>query len=577
MKFLKSIKNGFVKGWKKVSTFFANGFNKFKSSKLTTLVLMQLKDKWNFSFKTNKKASIFKIITYIVLFAIICGVSYMVMNVLVSKLNVFVSQFFPVGAINVIIVFLTVLEALSILIGETNALYFSRDNTVLITYPVKSDYLFFSKIIVYLFDALKKAFSLFVPVLFAYGLVNKLPIGFFFWMPFAVILFVILLVAVCSLLTVPTYYIMRLLKKFKIIKIIFTLAVLGGVVYLAILVVGVIPGNINLIRTFEKFSMDLNNFLNNFRNSLKGMYYLTTTLCGESRGYLYTLFTPTTGYVILTIIGGTILFVLLVLFVSKPFYIKMISARNNFETKPSTSKNNKRTGKFRSILKYEILRIIRDEKNMIYTLIAIVITPIFMLIVGKFYSALSTRYIGDVMIIFFNLLIILIFTFTYNIKMSCVISKDGPSWNINKTMPVDPRVSLPARLIYNIVTSMFVYVPATIIFYNIGKITTIQCIAMVALCFVLSTTHILLSASYDLMNSKDKTKADIGSEYISKHETVSLAYGLIMAVATAGIGLIMGLTSTLHIFARLLALAIVFFVIEIYLFFKRIRAVYQEN
>ena len=114
-------------------------------------------------------------------------------------------------------------------------------------------------------------------------------------------------------------------------------------------------------------------------------------------------------------------------------------------------------------------------------------------------------------------------------------------------------------------------------FGDIGKITTIQCVAMVALCFVLSTTHILLSASYDLMNSKDKTKADIGSEYISKHETVSLAYGLIMAVATAGIGLIMGLTSTLYIFARLLALAIVFFVIEIYLFFKRIRAVYQEN
>ena len=385
------------------------------------------------------------------------------------------------------------------------------------------------------------------------------------------------LVAICSLLTIPTYYVMRVLKKYKIIKIVFTLAVLGGLVTLAVFVVRVIPENINLIRTFEKFTMDLNNFLLGFKNTLKGMYYLTTTLCGESRGYLYVLFSPTTLYTVLVIIGGIIFFVVLDLFISKPFYIKMISARNNFETKANSSKKNKKVSKVGSILKYEILRIVRDEKNMIYTLIAIVVTSIFMLLADRFYAALGTRYIGDVMIIFFNLLLILIFTFTYNIKMSCVISKDGPSWNINKTMPVDPRVSLPARLIYNIVTSIFVYVPSIIIFYSIGKITALQCAGMVAICFVLSTAHILLSASHDLMNSKEKTKADIGSEYISKHETVSLAYGLIIAVATAGLGLLMGVTSTLNIFARLLAFAVVFLAIEIFLFFRRIRAVYQEN
>ena len=217
-KVFDSIKKGFLKVWKTISGFFKTLFNKIKSSKLTTLVLMQLKDKWNLSFKANKKAGIFKIITYIVIFAAITGVSYFIMNLLVVKLNIFVSPRFPITAMNVVITCLIVFEAFSILIGETNSLFFSKDNVVLITYPVKSDYLFISKVIVYLFDAIKKAFSMFVPVLLAFGILNKLPVGFFFWMPLMVIFLMFLLVAICSLFTIPTYYVMRLLKKFKILK-----------------------------------------------------------------------------------------------------------------------------------------------------------------------------------------------------------------------------------------------------------------------------------------------------------------------------------------------------------------------
>ena len=574
-----SIKKGLVKAWKATSGFFINLFNKIKSSKLTTLVLMQLKDKWNLSLKSNKKAGIFKIITYIVLFAAISAISYFIMFLLVVKLNIFVSPNLPITVMNVVITCLTIFEGLSILIGETNALYFGKDNAVLITYPVKSDYLFISKVIVYLFDAIKKAFSMFVPVLVAYGILNNLPVGFFFWMPFMVILYMFLLVAICSLLTIPTYYVMRILKKYRPLKILFTVIVLGGVVTGTIFVIKLIPSNINLIRTFEKFTMGLNKFLVGFKNTFKGLYALTITLCGESKGYLYKLVTKSSLFVILVFVFGTALFVFLDLVISKPFYNKMISSRNNFENKPATAKSNKRISKFASLVKFETLRIVRDEKNLVNTLIAVVVTPIFMLLANKIYSAFSTRYIGDVMIIFFNLLLILIFTFTYNVSMSYVFSKDGPSWNINKTMPVDPRRALSSRLVYNLITSVFVYLPSIIIVYKMcgDLLTKGQCVAMVFLVFMLSTSHILLSASFDLMNSQDKTKADIGSEYVAKHETVSIAYGLIIAVITAGIGLLMGVTSTLHIFTRLIIFASIMLALEIYLFLKRIRAVYQEN
>ena len=42
----------------------------------------------------------------------------------------------------------------------------TKDSGVLVTYPVKADYLFVSKLVVYLIDAIKNSFVLFVPILF---------------------------------------------------------------------------------------------------------------------------------------------------------------------------------------------------------------------------------------------------------------------------------------------------------------------------------------------------------------------------------------------------------------------------
>lgn len=576
MKFT-AVKGFFSKLGKTIAHPFSMLINKIRSSKLTTLVLMQLKDKWNFSFKANKKASIFKIITYLVIFAAITALSYFIMSILVKTLNIFVSPKFPITAMNLVIVVLTLFEGFSILIGLTRTLYFGKDNAVLITYPVKADYLFVSKIIVYLFDAIKNAFTLFVPVLFAYGILNGMPVGFFFWMPFSVIVFMIVVVLICALLSIPTYFVMRFFKKFVVIKVILTFVILAGLVFAAIAVIRVIPDNINLIRTFEKFSTGLNNFLNEFKNALKGMYWVTICLCGESKGYAYSLFTSTTGYVMLAFVGSIVILSFLNFKLSKPFYNRMISAKPNQDHIRHKVGKNRKTGKFLSSVKYEFIRIIRSEKTIITTLLCIVVTPLFMLLVNKIYIAFSTRHIGDVMIVCFNLFIILAFTFSNNVSTSCIYSKDGPSWNTNKTMPYEPRAALLSRLVYNTVTSVFIFVPSLIILFNTGKLIKGDFIILLVLCLILSILHILFSANFDYMHSKNKTIASIGREYVTKHEAVSVVFALLVAFVAAGLLLLMGVTSTPNMYLRLLAIAIVVLALEIYIFLKKIYATYQEN
>ena len=145
------------------------------SEKIYTLVMMQLKDKWNFSFKTDKKGTLLKLSVYLLLFVAITVVAYLLMDLSASRFSVFVGNKIPLTAMGPLIAILTLFEGVSIFIGMTRSLFFAKDNTVLITYPVKSDYLFISKIIVYYIDAIKKSFTLFLPVIISFVIIYRFP------------------------------------------------------------------------------------------------------------------------------------------------------------------------------------------------------------------------------------------------------------------------------------------------------------------------------------------------------------------------------------------------------------------
>ena len=59
----KAIAKPFVMFGKAIKNLFLEFWESIRSKKFRTLVAMQIKDKWNFSFKANKKGAIFKIIT----------------------------------------------------------------------------------------------------------------------------------------------------------------------------------------------------------------------------------------------------------------------------------------------------------------------------------------------------------------------------------------------------------------------------------------------------------------------------------------------------------------------------------
>ena len=238
--------------------------NIFKNKKLSVLVKMQLKDKWNISSNLSKKSLAFKILTRIIIFIALCAVSFLVLDILCNKLHLFATKTVPVSAMAILILILTIFEGISILIGLTNALYFGKDNSVLITYPVNADYLFTSKMIVYYLDAIKKSFSFIIPILIGFGILSAFSFYYYLWIIVIVVIYMGVIVSLCALLSIPCYFITRFLEKNRIVKLIAALVLLLAVIYVSILLINIIPENINLIKTFETFSKNLDGFLSWF-------------------------------------------------------------------------------------------------------------------------------------------------------------------------------------------------------------------------------------------------------------------------------------------------------------------------
>lgn len=574
----QNVKNAFKNAFHKVGSFCHKIKEKIVHHKLFVLVMMQLKDKWNISWKTNKKATLFKLVGYLLIFVAMIFVIHLVMEKSASTLGIFITNRIPLNAMLPILLVVSVFEGISILFGLTKALYFSKDNVVLITYPVKSNYLFMSKLIVYYIDALKKSCMLLLPMMISFGIIYSYSAGYYFFVIFLDLIFVAFLVLLCGILSIPAFFILKFLNRYRVIKIVLSAAILGLLIYGSIALINIIPSNINLIRQYEEFSMGLNQFLHWFRNN----FFITSSLgqmfFGVEKGLSMAAFSIYSWAVSLSLLGLIAVLVIVNALLSKPFYDKMIatsSSRGGGHHKKE--KKNHRYPKWLSSLHYEFVRNFRDERLIIATLVCVVTMPLLSLVVNRFYGSFNTRAMGDTLIYLFNFVFIMVVVTSHNTSSSYIYSKDGPSWTVNKTMPVDPKVSLSLRLVYNFVASLLIIIPSSILFFTTKHAEGRSPVLFIFTIIFLSTFHSVLSASYDFSHSKNKDKADIGSEIMNGHTMVSLALGFIITIAMALFIVITTLTGSSSKELRFFVLALVMLVIELFYFFRKIHLTYQEN
>ena len=137
---------------------------------LITLVKMQLKEKMDMSYMRSTRQLIFKLVWFIVEFAAITAILAVLFH-FVKLLGLFsLVHDIPVSVISVVFAIMLLLSLITDTAGLVKSLYFSKDNTVLLTLPATPSLVFFSKLATYYVYELKKNFMFTIPMFIAFGI-----------------------------------------------------------------------------------------------------------------------------------------------------------------------------------------------------------------------------------------------------------------------------------------------------------------------------------------------------------------------------------------------------------------------
>ena len=560
---------------------------------LIKLTLLQLRDKIDTSWTKSKKDLIRTIIFGIAKFAVVTAIVYAILYLLTLIAIVEKYQ----ATLPLFTIFLTLVLVMSLgsaIYNLMQSLFFADDNKVLITFPVTANKLFFSKILVYFFFELKKSLGIFIPgvlgfLIFAYSGYKNVEITFwsFIWAIVPIFLLVMVQVLLASILAIPFLYIYRFFKKHSLLDLILVIALVGVGLFGVIKLIGLIPPDIDLDKDWPSMKRAIGNFFVSIDTYAYPFNLLSRCIFGEYKGYSphYAL-APKTFLIALILLGSIVALGLIVFFLIKPFYFRMMNKTFEFDKNQNlVEKKNVRHKKYITFANKEFKLSFRDFDISGSYIAIYIIVPILLFLMDRIISAISTSMRGDNIAIAINVLLTILPLLASNSTIATLYSKEGRTAYITKTNPVNPFVPLVSKLLFNLIFSVPSIVGCAVIFANfMGDTISVAIPIMFAVSVLcLQYAHILFCAAQDLMNPQNESYATTGSDFNNPNETrATISAFIVSAIITLGFYFMLGESMNLYnnyvsAFIRLLVVSVFLFAGFLYLFIRKIQAFYFEK
>ena len=542
------------------------------------LVLMQLKDKIDTSCFKSVKATIFKVVLWLVKFVAVTAIIYFAFSLLSFLRLVALIDGIPQNFFSVVFTIMYILSIIFCTVGLMKNLYQTRDNALLLTFPCNRTMVFTSKLVVYFIYELLRNLTYLMPIFIAYGLINGLPFYFYIWLVFAYLIVTAIPVVVGGLLSIPLMYIVNFVKKYKWLEI-SILSIFGvGVVTCLILLIGAIPPNINIVGTWGTTYWEIQNFLTKFNSIFVPFSYLAIKVVGQRYGVTNELFTAKQWFALLGAIATILLVIGLIYLLVRPLYFKMASA--SFEYKKSHVKripNIKRHNSFVSVVKKELITDVRSSEKLYGIIFVLIGMPLAIYLLNQIYSAMDTRLSGANMVIAFNIMLISLMALSSSVAYSHIYSEEGASSYLQKTNPKPYIFGLFAKLVIPMVTTTIAILTSTIIFvcfvgYNAWQATLI--FVLIELVYV---GHLLWSAELDIMNPQTQQYKTTGTHVNNPNEIRSTLYALLMSALIAFLTYFFISESLQTVWYKVLIVAVAFFAMRLWLYINKIKVYYKEK
>lgn len=556
-------------------------------SALKTLTEMQLKEKMNLGFLRSFKATLFKVVFFILEFAAMTAICYLLFWAC-GVLRVFdiANGAIPAEILATVLAAMLLLSTVFTTGGLVNSLYLSRDNLVLLTFPATPTMVFVSKLLVYYVHELKKNFMFLIPFFCGYGIALGYPVYYYVW---AIVLFAFVAaipVLLGALLSMPALFAYQFIKKSKIAKAALGVALYGGLIALVVAVIQALPDEINFLQTGIPRE-DIKNITNAIVQGFPPIAWLTKLIIGVPYSLVIVngvyvlapvLFTVWTAPYLLGLIVALVLLVGLGLLLARPLFYKMASKPFEFAKRTKIqAKSNEKAPVLLSAIKKEWLVALRDNTVTTLTTQLIVIMPLAIALLNSLYAVMNKNSTGVQMTVAFNLVIVLLFMLSANIRMASVYSKDGFSAYLNKVQPSTYGSLLFAKLTVNLVMGLIGLIVTMIVYSFYYTVGSVNLFLFALTAYAVFVAHAFWSAEMDIMNPQYDQYATFSEQSNNPNENKSSLLSFLLAFAFAFAVFLLVPEGIVITWWKALGVAVALAAFKIYTFFLKIRVYYKEK
>lgn len=542
---------------------------------LKALVMMQLKDKLDFSFLSTKQKIISKVVFTVLKFAIVAAVAYVVFMLL--SMLLFIDGRVPSELMTFVFGVIFILSVFSCMIGLMQSLYFADDNRVLITFPVDGNVIFLSKLIVYYVFELKRSIFLTIPIFVGFGIFSKMSALYFIWLFIAFLAISALPVLIGAVLSIPALYVYRFFKKAPLLKIITICLCAVVVVFLAYNLISLIPENINLIEQRGAIVAYIQKGLTWCKDNVFPVNILVSMLVGYLSGFSYSILHINVlkyfGVLNAVLVG----LATLVFFISRPLFFKMMSRSFEYEKKLIQDvKPNRKRGIIATFFKTELTSLLRSGLTSTFIVMYIAV-PLLIYLLNKIFAAMDTALEGKYMVYSFNLLIMILPIMASNAVIATLYSRDGRVAYLKKTLPLSPVIPIVIKVVPMLVCSAISLSSSVIVFSFFVDLNAIQLILLCVCLIAVQFGHVFWSVTMDIMNPQNELYATTGSVDDNPNETFSTISAFVISALLAFLSYLLfpeGLTKAC---IKLALIGLAFAIALIYMFVSKIKVYYYEK
>ena len=545
---------------------------------LSTLVKMQLKEKMDMSYLRSIRKCIFKIVWLLIEFAAITAVLYLVFHY-VKLLGLFsLVGDIPVSVISIIFAIMLLFSVITDTVGLMKSLYFSKDNTVLLTFPATPSLIFFSKLVTYYVYELRKSFMFVVPMFLAYGMVKGYNPYYYPWLVLMFVFVSTVPVLISALLSIPAMFIYVFLNRVKILQYaLYVLAAAGGILGVWVLL-GMIPKDINFIETWGETYWQIQGFLRSYTEIFAPIYKFTELIVGKTFGFTNVIFHNETAKSLLIVLAVDLGTLGLGFLVSKPLFCRMAATPFEFKKKNSVKeKKNKKRSPFLSALKKEWTSGLRSNYFIKLAGILVVIMPMAIYLLGKIYASMKLSYFGAQMTVCFSVMIMLLILTMTSIDIASVYSRDGASSYLHKVQPAPYALLLFSKLFFPMVIALVGTAFTTFIFSGFTSLDKTQSLLVGVSVYAIYVFHIFSAAESDIMNPQYKKYATFNDQASNPNEAMSAILAVLASALTFLISLLLSSKSNSGVWLKIAIVTLALAAFKVVTYLSKIKAFYKEK